>query len=242
MIARYCKQTWTNHKLAGVDQWFFWHRCLMILVWVLSIVGLALILVDIGGLTPTYKSNPHAIMGFVTVGLAFLQPFLALLRCGPGHKNRWIFNWVHWLVGNAAQFLGILCIFYAVDLKKAKLPQETDFLLITFVAFHLIAHLVMSVVNCMADSKAEKMGGMKYPPRGPYHPYHHGQYPMPRQYPGHPYPDYEELKRDAPGTGVRTFGLVTYILLNVAVTAALILMIVWAPVRPTFVRWGLVDN
>ena len=44
---------------------------------------------------------------------------------------------------------------------------------------------------------------MKYPPRGPYHPYHHGQYPMPRQYPGHPYPDYEELKRDAPGTGVR---------------------------------------
>ena len=35
----------------------------MILVWVLSIVGLALILVDIGGLTPTYKSNPHAIMG-----------------------------------------------------------------------------------------------------------------------------------------------------------------------------------
>ena len=24
--SRYCKQTWTNHKLAGVDQWFFWHR------------------------------------------------------------------------------------------------------------------------------------------------------------------------------------------------------------------------
>ena len=43
------------------------------------------------------------------------------------------------------------------SLGFVQLPQETDFLLITFVAFHLIAHLVMSVVNCMADSKAEKM-------------------------------------------------------------------------------------
>lgn len=242
MIARYCKQTWTNHKIAGLDQWFFWHRLLMILVWCLSIVGLALIVIDVEGFTPTWKSNPHAIMGFVTVGLAFLQPFFALLRCGPGHKHRWVFNWIHWLVGNAAQFLGILCVFFAVDLDKAQLPAETDYLLITFVAFHLIAHLFMSILNCMADSKAEKMGGLKYPPRGPYHPYHHGQYPVPRHQPGHPFPDYEELKKDAPGTGARTFGLVAYILLNMTVSAALILMIVMAPVRPTFVNWGLLEK
>ena len=47
--------------------------------------------------------NPHAVLGCVTTGLCFMQPFIALLRCGPDHRKRPIFNWVHWLVGNAAQ-------------------------------------------------------------------------------------------------------------------------------------------
>jgi hypothetical protein len=38
--------------------------------------------------------------GFVTVALAFIQPFVALLRCDPMHRFRWIFNWIHWIIGN----------------------------------------------------------------------------------------------------------------------------------------------
>jgi hypothetical protein len=40
--------------------------------------------------------------GFVTVALAFIQPFVALLRCDPMHRFRWIFNWIHWIIGNSA--------------------------------------------------------------------------------------------------------------------------------------------
>ncbi len=47
--------------------------------------------------------NPHAVLGCITTGLCFIQPFLAMLRCAPDHRNRPIFNWIHWLVGNAAQ-------------------------------------------------------------------------------------------------------------------------------------------
>ena len=49
-----------------------------------------------------------------------------------------------------------LC-FSVLNNSLVQLPAETDYLLITFVAFHLIAHLFMSILNCMADSKAEKM-------------------------------------------------------------------------------------
>jgi hypothetical protein len=38
----------------------------------------------------------------VTVALAFIQPFVALLRCDPMHRFRWIFNWIHWIIGNSA--------------------------------------------------------------------------------------------------------------------------------------------
>jgi hypothetical protein len=37
----------------------------------------------------------------VTVALAFIQPFVALLRCDPMHRFRWIFNWIHWIIGNS---------------------------------------------------------------------------------------------------------------------------------------------
>ena len=53
--------------------------------------------------------------------------------------------------------------------------------------------------------------------------------PMTRN--GHAYPDYEELKRDAPGSSVRIFVLIVYMLVNVIVTAALILLVVMAPAR-----------
>jgi len=238
MISRYFKQTWTDKKMFGLDQWFIWHRTLMILVWALSIIALVLIVVDVDGITPTIFTNPHAIMGFVTVGLAFLQPFLALLRCNPMHPHRWIFNWLHWFIGNFAQILAMLCLFFAVDLEKAQLPRpETDFLLIGFVAFHFVAHLFMSCLNCVSDSKAVKQSHMKYPPRGPYNPY-----PGVRPYSGHPYPDYEELKNDHPGACVRKFGLTLYTLVNFLVTGVLVILVVLAPTRPALVDFGVLKN
>jgi len=231
IFARYFNQTWTNSKVWGLDQWFVWHRTMMFLVWALSIAGLVLIVFDVEGITPTIMHNPHAIMGFVTVGLAFIQPFLALLRCSPTHRNRWIFNWAHWFIGNAAQILGILCIFFATSLEKAQLPAETDFLVIGWVAFHFLTHIIMSIVSCVGENKAAKYGNMKYPPRGAYHP----------QRPPHQYPDYEELKRDHPGAGVRKFGLAAYTVVNFVVTALLIVLVVLAPTRPTLVNIGILS-
>jgi len=234
LIARYFKQTWTSCRMFSLDQWFVLHRSLMILVWCLTIIGVVLMFLDLGGITSTIFTNPHAILGFITLGLAFIQPFIALMRCNPMHSSRWIFDWTHWLIGNTAHILSILCLFFAVDLEKAELPRpETDYLLLAFLGFHILIHILMSFMTCLSDNKVADRSMHKFPVRHPgrHNPIH-----------GHaPYPDYEELKRDAPGSGLRIFTLVVYTIVNVLVTTALILLVALAPARSTLVNIGILS-
>ena len=51
---------------------------------------------------------------------------------------------------------------------------------------------------------------------------------------GNMFPDYEELQRDSPGSTVRLFVLLIYFIVNVIVSAALILLVVLAPTRFEF--------
>lgn len=52
----------------------------------------------------------------------------------------------------------------------------------------------------------------------------HGTYPM-RSNKNGLYPDYEELKRDAPGAGIRKFFLVVYFLVAAILATSLILLV-----------------
>jgi len=229
IMARYFKKTWTSKRCFNLDQWFIWHRNFMMLTWCLTMAGFILILLELKELSQTFNTNPHALIGFVTVGLCFIQPFLALIRCSPNHHLRPIFNWVHWFIGNVAQILAIVCVFYAVDLPKAQLPRpETDWLLVAFVAFHFLTHLILSFINCNSDSS--KMGYNSYPPT------------MRHIARGHMFPDYEELTRDSPGSTIRLFVLVVYFIINVIVSAALILLVVLAPTRTKLEEFGILPT
>ena len=104
IFLRYYKQTWTASRCCNLDQWFIMHRMFMMLTWGLTIAGFVLILLELDGLSKTFDTNPHALLGFITVGLCFLQPFLALIRCSPNHRYRGWFNWVHWFIGRRFQF------------------------------------------------------------------------------------------------------------------------------------------
>jgi len=227
ILARYYKQTWTSRSCYNLDQWFIWHRTFMMLTWGLTIAGFILILLEVQGITQTLFDNPHAFIGFVTVGLCFIQPFLALMRCSPNDSMRPLFNWVHWFIGNSAQILAIVAIFYAVDLTKAELPRpQTDWLLVAFVAFHFLTHLVLSCISCVQEQNK-----INYPPRMRH---------MSRN--GHVFPDYEELKGDSSGSGLRIFVLVVYFIINVIVTAALILLVVLAPTRTKLEDLGILPG
>ncbi|KAA0188418.1 hypothetical protein HAZT_HAZT003609 [Hyalella azteca] len=160
--------------LSGVDNQIFlvlhacfmvaaWcHRFFMILTWVLTMSSLGLILWYKQGWTDTPADvNPHAYIGIVSIALCFIQPFMAALRCSPKDSRRPIFNWLHWGVGNAAQILGITAIFYGLDLYG--LPRWTWWLMIAFVGVHCLLHILMSIGECVSDSKAKKQvsGGLQ---------------------------------------------------------------------------------
>ena len=88
-------------------------------------------------------------------GLCFIQPIMALFRPHPNGKYRPLFNWLHWFVGNSAQIVAFAAIFYAVELQKAELPSETTYLLISYVIFHALVHVMLTVTKCVSDRTAE---------------------------------------------------------------------------------------
>lgn len=124
----------------------------MVVTWLLTVVGFILILTEVGGWSTT-GDNPHAITGLVTVILCFIQPIGAYFRPHPGTKKRPVFNWLHWLGGNAAHILGIVTIFMAVYLQKAELPSWSVYILAAYVAFHVVMHLVLSLTVCVSDGR-----------------------------------------------------------------------------------------
>lgn len=80
------------------------HRTSMMLTWLLTMVGFVLIFVKIQAWSDV--KNPHPILGVITTILCFMQPIGAIFRPAPNHKNRRWFNWMHFVGGNAAHFLG----------------------------------------------------------------------------------------------------------------------------------------
>lgn len=216
VLARYFRQTWVGSQLCGKDQWFAWHRFLMVLTWVLTMAGFVIIFVEIGGWSKV--DNPHAILGVVTTVLCFLQPIGAYFRPHPGTKRRPLFNWVHWLGGNLAHIIAIVAIFFAVKLQKAELPEWLDFILVAFVAFHVFMHLIFSIGGCVSERRNSQRVT---------------SFPMADMTPSRNSMSSMDRKQDAAFSGFRKVMLFFYILIILAFVVALVVIAVLAPIEDT---------
>ncbi|XP_073846110.1 putative ferric-chelate reductase 1 homolog isoform X2 [Musca autumnalis] len=220
IFARYFKQTWVGSQMCGKDQWFAWHRICMVTTWSLTMAAFVIIFVEIGGWSG--ERNPHAILGLVTTILCFIQPIGALFRPAPNSKNRPFFNWAHWLGGNLAHLLAIVTIFFSVKLTKAELPEWMDWILVAYVAFHVVVHLIFSISGCSSDKKQAKrvndfqMGNMGH--------HHHGMRNNMKN----------ERKMDAPFAGFRKGLLAVYTVVLILFVVALIVIVALAPIQDTF--------
>lgn len=215
ILARYFKQTWVGNQLCGKDQWFAWHRICMVTTWSLTMAAFVIIFVEIG--TWSSERNPHAILGVVTTVICFLQPIGALFRPAPNAKNRPIFNWVHWLGGNLAHILAIVTIFFAVKLTKAELPDWMDWILVAFVAFHVLVHLIFSISGCVSDRRsAQRVNSFPM-----------GDMTGDRNNSGWKV----DRKQDASFAGIRKSLLAVYIVIAILFVVAFIVIIVLAPIE-----------
>jgi hypothetical protein len=123
ILARYYRQTWPTLKIADKDIWFqvlicycFYystihylqaHRALNITGMALVIAATVCIFVAAGwDIDSTSDNYIHRILGCICICLGLFQPLNSFLRCHPGTRNRWIFNWAHRLVGLSAWSVG----------------------------------------------------------------------------------------------------------------------------------------
>ncbi|XP_047000556.1 putative ferric-chelate reductase 1 homolog [Schistocerca americana] len=222
LLARYFRQTWVGTQLCKKDLWFAWHRMLMVTTWVLTIAGFVIIFVELRGWSQ--EDNPHAILGTITTILAFIQPIGAAFRPHPGTRQRPIFNWVHWFIGNSAHILAIVTIFFAAKLGKAELPVWLDWILVSYVVFHVVMHLVFSVTGCMSERhSASRIDS----------------FPM-KDIASSRMALQTDRKHDAPFTCLRKVLLGIYIVIILGLAVAIIVIVALAPIEEsyeTFSRW-----
>ncbi|XP_014245063.1 putative ferric-chelate reductase 1 homolog [Cimex lectularius] len=215
IFARYFKQTWVESSLCAKDLWFAWHRFFMLITWCLTLIAFVLIFVEVGGWVEG-NSQMHGILGCVTTLLCFLQPIGAAFRPHPTARNRPVFNWLHWLVGNAAHIFAVVTIFFAIPLAKAELPDWLDWILVAFVALYVSVHLLLTIAGCISERKSVKRVST---------------FPMKDLNTSRSALNSIERKQDAPHSGFRKFLLFIHIVGITALTVTIITIIALAPIE-----------
>jgi len=89
-----------RQKLLGKAVWFQIHRFLLSLTPLLTLIGFLLILVRAGGqwVNPQVSGLRlfvHSILGSIILCCVIIQIWLALYRCHPQSRFRFIFDWSH---------------------------------------------------------------------------------------------------------------------------------------------------
>jgi len=130
LFARYGRslQLGNRQKLLGKAVWFQIHRFLLSLTPLLILIGFLLILVRAGGqwVNPQIyglRLFAHSILGSIILCCVIIQMWLALYRCHPQSRFRFIFDWSHRITGLTAFILSIPAIFLSSSALSTTRPN-----------------------------------------------------------------------------------------------------------------------
>jgi len=84
-MARYMKVAFGEKVLLGTKVWFTFHRSLMILTVLFTIISIIIIFVHAGRWTK--EAGAHPITGIIVLVLAVIQPIMAFFRPHPGEAK-----------------------------------------------------------------------------------------------------------------------------------------------------------
>ncbi|XP_068566415.1 putative ferric-chelate reductase 1 [Cebidichthys violaceus] len=118
MVARYLKGM-TKRQKYGKDIWFLVHVAVMSVTIAATIIAFILSF----SYVKAWSGGAHPVLGCLVMILSFLQPILALLRCGPQHPRRFLFNWSHALIGVSIKALAVAAILTGLKLIDSSLDQ-----------------------------------------------------------------------------------------------------------------------
>lgn len=95
-----------------------------------------------------FHKGSHQIFGFIAIGVAVLNPIFALFRPDCESSKRWIFNWIHWLIGNSGHICAITAIFLAYQLTTIRLQPAYLWSIAFYLFFHITVHSLLELYFC----------------------------------------------------------------------------------------------
>ncbi|KAH9515394.1 DOMON domain-containing protein frrs1L [Bulinus truncatus] len=159
VVARFYKPVLTG-TMCSQKIWFQVHRFSMVLVLVITAIAFIIIFVKENGEWSDVEGEAsylqgHPIMGVMVMILTILNPVMALFRPHPGTPKRPIFNWAHFLVGVSAHILGVITIFFGLQLQGATTPYYATYIMGAYVVWQLFVKLLLEIITRFNIFKTE---------------------------------------------------------------------------------------
>ncbi|KAM9337587.1 putative ferric-chelate reductase 1 [Symphorus nematophorus] len=141
MVARYLKGVAKRQNLWGKDVWFLVHVAVMSVTITATIIAFILSFSHV----KAWSGGAHPVLGCLVMILSFLQPIVALLRCGLQHPLRFLFYWTHTLNGVAIKVLSVAAIFTGLKLTDSSLDQWLMKVMGGFVGWEVLFYILLDV-------------------------------------------------------------------------------------------------
>ncbi|XP_058493572.1 putative ferric-chelate reductase 1 isoform X2 [Solea solea] len=141
MVARYLKALGNGQKLCSKDVWFLVHVAVMGATVAATIVAFILSF----SYVKAWSEGPHSVLGCLVMILSFLQPIIALLRCGPQHPLRFLFNWSHALNSVVIKALAVAAIFTGLKMIDSTPNQWLMKVMGGFVGWEALFYIILEV-------------------------------------------------------------------------------------------------
>ncbi|XP_065676937.1 uncharacterized protein LOC101241790 isoform X1 [Hydra vulgaris] len=144
-ISRYMKPQLTEHVF-GKECWFRLHQFCMVLSIILICCSMFIIVRHLNG----WSQNPdkHNWFGLAAVILCIFQPIFAFFRCNIDDKKRFIFTWVHRIVGILAWSVAVVAIMFGM--AKFGIGNEV---VVAFFASIFIMFITLDIIKYYYESK-----------------------------------------------------------------------------------------
>uniref|UniRef100_A0A1I8BBN0 ascorbate ferrireductase (transmembrane) n=1 Tax=Meloidogyne hapla TaxID=6305 RepID=A0A1I8BBN0_MELHA len=139
-------------ELFGIQLWFQIHRFANSLAFIFVIISFLCIYSALDGfwIGPRFSNRSeqnlstqslHALFGILSIFICIFQPLCAIFRCAPESPKRFIFNWIHSILG----YIAWICSAISISLACLKFEQ---FFIDSFLARDvLIASLVLNFIS-----------------------------------------------------------------------------------------------
>ncbi|XP_064805963.1 putative ferric-chelate reductase 1 [Oncorhynchus masou masou] len=148
ITARYLKGA-ANGKECWHDVWFLVHVFLMTLTVAATIIAFILSFSHVRG----WSGGAHPVLGCVMMILAFFQPIVAMFRCGPHHRWRFLFNWSHAVNAVAIKVLAVAAIFTGLSLIDSSEDKWLLKVMGGFVGWEATLYILLDVHMRCSDNE-----------------------------------------------------------------------------------------